>query len=310
MYNQNVKIKFFSDLPAYSVLKQYFKKTEKFENEYRADIGEMQSFELENTLKNTFSSVPKKNYLIHFKHRLKKYADWYSAEFGTESIRNNIDVIFDRISEIGAEEFFNVPKKIYFLNAKNLILEMNRLSSDDSSLLFKSAEILAWYGFSDSEMIKLKKENIKDGFILYDGKQIKLDRFSAEILEKFRDAEKYSVQVNCGRGVVYYADSPYLFRKRGRVPANSGPAIYKQNLRCCITEFSGKSDYDLGLRHTLINGVMSRAYIKEWEGDVPDIDGNEYYEQLFDVKMKKGSFENLILEYKAFKKYVRSLNSL
>ncbi len=162
MYNQNVKIKFFSDLPAYSILKQYFKKTEKFENEYRADIGEMQSFELENTLKNTFSSVPKKNYLIHFKHRLKKYADWYSAEFGAESIRNNIDVIFDRIAEIGAEEFFNVPKKIYFLNAKNLILEMNRLSSDESSLLFKSAEILAWYGFSDSEMIKLKKENIKD----------------------------------------------------------------------------------------------------------------------------------------------------
>jgi hypothetical protein len=306
MYNQNLKKTFSNELPSYGVLEQYFKRSEAFENKYGCDIGEMSCSQLEETLKHTFASVPKKNYLIHFKHRLKKYSDWYSERMGVESVRPNVDYVFRKISNIGAENFFDVPKKIYFLNVRHMILELNRISCDEGSLLVKSAEILAWYGLEEDDMLSMKRSDIGNGVIYHNGREIKIDRYSAEILEEFRDAEEYAVPVNCGQGVMYYANSPYLFRKRGRKPFDDDGSLKKQNLRCSIAEFSGHSNYEFGLNHTRINGLMSRAYIKEWEGDLPDCKGFEYYEMLFQVKMKRGSFENLISEYETFKKYVKA----
>ncbi|MGN0621967.1 MAG: hypothetical protein ACI4I9_08870 [Porcipelethomonas sp.] len=307
MYNRDVKELFAKELPAYSVLMQYFKKTEEFEQRFSCDIGEMSFEQIEEVIRNTFSSVPRKSYLIHFKHRLKKYADWYSAEFSTKCICRDIDKVFNIIQQNDPYDFFNVSEKLYFQSARYLILEMNRISTEDSSLLVKSAEILAWYGLKDTEMLRIKKADIDNGYIYFNGRKMKTDRFSSEILEKFRDIEEYTVAVNGGNGTMYFASSPFLFRKRARNPLESNEPIKMQNLRCEVAALSMKSKYNLGLNQTYINGIMSRAFIKEWEGDVPELQGKEYYEQLFDVKMKKGTFENLIDEYVMFKKFINKL---
>lgn len=304
MYNQDIKEKFVREHPAYSSLLGFFRRSEKTERIYGCDFAEMNSEQIEEILRRSFASVPKKTYLIHFKHWLKKYAAWYGKEKNAYDTSEAVELVFEKINREGPENFFDTKKKIYFHSIKYLILEMNRISADDRSLMHKSAEILAWYGLTDEEITLFKKTDIKKEAVLNRGREIKVDSYSLETLKRFCGLEKYAIAVNGGTGVMYYAESVYLFRRRGRNAFECNRPVSVQSLRCDIAGLFGKSEYNLGLNSTRMNGIMSRAFVKEWEGDVPECERKEYYEKLFEVKMNKAQLENLIGEYLDFKKFI------
>lgn len=126
-----------------------------------------------------------------------------------------------------------------------------------------SALVLAWYGFTDDQIIRVKRTDVTEDGVVLNGETIRMDRTAAVYLKRLAQSSGYYQQA---RGLIFhtYAESDYLLRSEryGQFEIT--------RLRQRVSEFNKLSVGRYALRLDVVrkSGIFNRAMIAELSGEV------------------------------------------
>lgn len=160
-----------------------------------------------------------------------------------------------------------------------------------------SALYLAWFGFTDRQMLELRKDDVLEDGVMLDGKLVAIPSFAMQIITRYRDADGYYQQA---RGVIFrrYQYSDYLFRTE---------RSYRMSLpqfKASIVRFNDIMDQTYSLQYTSVHlsGIFNRAYAMECESTSFNLDDPAFASEVFGEPLADLKLKHMVSDYKHYKK--------
>lgn len=170
----------------------------------------------------------------------------------------------------------------------------------DGGLLGKISMVyLVWFGFTNDDLIALKKRDVSKEGVLRNGDLIEMPKHVTEALCRFRDSWGYMTETDSRTAKQFYCQSQYLFR------TTRAPQIKEQGIRNSLTSLNSSSDSVNGISYVVIrkSGIFHRIYQREQSGGYFDLMDRRFAEEMFDQKISAESkLYVLISDYEYYKK--------
>jgi len=200
----------------------------------------------------------------------------------------------------------SVLARKYFKDFNHLATEINNAihiadRQDDNAFAMQiTALYLAWYGVRIKDIVNIKKEDVYEGYILVNGKEIHPNQLVMDYIVKYRDAASYD---STARGIIKlkYAPSQYLIRttRTGSIT----PATLGVSMRA-LSSGRSKEDNLLTYEKAYFSGIYSRILTYESINGALRIGKKEEIEAAFGEEFVDVAVANKKLKsYLAFKNY-------
>ncbi|OUO16175.1 hypothetical protein [Flavonifractor sp. An4] len=150
-------------------------------------------------------------------------------------------------------------------------------SYDDTLYDLPSAILyLAWYGFTEDEIINFRKDAVLEDGVMKGDEKIEMPYEICRLFERLRDAEGYYQQA---RGLIFhkYMYSEYLIR------TERNPQIDLDNMRGMLYRLNAIAGRVYSLRYDVVytSGIFYRAYRLECESSSFNLDDPEFASKVF-----------------------------
>lgn len=171
-------------------------------------------------------------------------------------------------------------------------------SYDDTLYDLPSAILyLAWYGFTENEIINFRKDAVLEDGIIKGNDKIEMPYEICRLFERLRDADGYYQQA---RGVIFhkYMYSEYLIR------TERNPQIDLDNMRGMLYRLNAIAGRVYSLRYDVahLSGIFYRAYRLECESSNFNLDDPEFASKIFCEDLNtKAKLTARVRDYKLYK---------
>lgn len=253
-------------LPKASMFESIWAKVLRFQDEKKIYLEN--GFTRENLLDLfTFMEVRRSNTFANYKSVVMKYVKYLvdNGHISADHIKTLSDISFDNIP-------VNGDKIQYFKNLAELqksisaTLEVySKGGSKDVTILDTQTTILylAWFGFTEQEIIEVKKSDVCDNGVMKNGHLIVMPESVIKAIKRYRDSEGYK---RMGRAMYTcsYKMSSYLVRSCDVEQLNVEllhAALYRMNAIC-----KKKHSLTFSVVHT--SGQFFRVLMDELNGTI------------------------------------------
>ena len=171
-------------------------------------------------------------------------------------------------------------------------------SYDDTLYDIPSAILyLAWFGFTEDEILNFKKADVLEDGVMKDGVKIEMPYEVCRLIERLRDAEGYYQQA---KGLIFhkYMWSEYLIR------TERNPQIDIVKMRGMLSRLNAIAGRVYSLRYDVVyqSGIFYRAYRMECESSNFNLDDKEFASMVFHEDLStKAKHTARIRDYKLYK---------